>query len=113
MIKTCPICKKEFEAYGRKTYCSPECLKTHRKEYLRNYAIENSEKLRQYKNHYNNSERGRKTRRAYYLKNREKILKNKRLYRQETENYMSIQKCKRLHDNCFNCDRPVGECRYD
>lgn len=37
MIKNCVVCEKEFEAYGNACYCSKECARKHKSEYMKHY----------------------------------------------------------------------------
>lgn len=131
MIKKCKLCGKEFEPNKhQQKYCSSECSEEAIRKQRQQYYLEHKEKMNEYNrkwkkankekmNEYNrqwreaNKEKCREYYRKYYWKNHEKILKYQREYYKNRYISKALAECRRTHNDCYDCDMPVGECRYD
>lgn len=122
MIKQCVICGNEFKAEFHQTkYCSDECRNKVRAEQNRKnskkYYQEHVEERREYqKRHYQeHAEERREYCRIYSKKYYQEHVKERREYqkRRYQEHKKKIQMCSEAHNNCFSCDTPDGECRFD
>ena len=83
VMKKCKICGKEFDARGSMVTCSSECRKINKREYNKEYRLNNRDKIRKQEKEYyiNNRDKILKRKKKYRLNNRDKILKQGKEYR--------------------------------
>lgn len=83
---TCPVCGREFKTdKPRQKYCSNECRIQANLEMQKEKYAKNTEGFRARRNEYARGDYWRK----------------------------KIKVCAEAHDNCFSCDTPDGECKFE
>ena len=127
----CAICGRPFHPIrGNQRYCSPKCAdiaqkRQHRKNYLDNreerinrtkeWCRNNKDKRKRYSKKYyeNHKEQVTERKKQYRRENKEKLNAYQRNYYKTHKEEIRARNCKRKHNGCYDCDMPVGECRYD